>query len=137
MKRLRKNTGKKIRYYMCGEYGEENNRPHYHALLFGHQFDDKKLVNIRNGNRVYISETLNRYWQKGQCEIGSVTFKSAGYVARYILKKQQNLSSETFDRYVIIDKETGEMKSRHLEYNNMSLGHTCYKCKKKSLLFQF
>ena len=89
IKRLRQNTGEKIRYYMCGEYGNDNNRPHYHALLFNFVFNDKQLVNIRDGNRVYISQTLDSTWKLGTCEIGSVTFKSAGYVARYILKKQQ------------------------------------------------
>jgi len=118
---LRKRTRKKIRYFMCGEYGEKENRPHYHALLFGHQFDDKILVNIRNGNRVYTSKTLDKIWQHGTCEIGSVTFQSAGYVARYIVKKQTGTADELFKKYVIIDPETGEMTARHNEYTNMSL----------------
>ena len=52
IRKLRKKIApKKVRYYMCGEYGVNNDlstldtlgRPHYHALLFGHDFDDKKL----------------------------------------------------------------------------------------------
>ncbi len=78
---------------MCGEYGnatEENNwiaRPHYHAIIFGYSFPNQKLVNIRNGNRVYTSDLLTKLWKHGTHEIGTVTFQSAGYVARYILKK--------------------------------------------------
>jgi len=121
IKRLRKNTGQKIRYFMCGEYGDQTNRPHYHAILFGFRFRDAKLVNVRNGNRVYTSKYLDKTWRMGTCEIGSVTFNSAGYVARYILKKQQGDGDALFARYVIINKETGEMTSRHLEYSNMSL----------------
>nr|QJB19323.1 MAG: replication initiator protein [Microvirus sp.] len=35
-KRLRKdNPDKKIKYFACGEYGEEKMRPHYHAIVFG------------------------------------------------------------------------------------------------------
>ncbi len=121
IKRLRKNTKKNIRYYMCGEYGEKTNRPHYHALLFGFQFADRKLVNIRRENRVYTSKQLDETWSHGTCEIGSVTFQSAGYVARYILKKQKSTPDEIFGRYVIVDPDTGEMTARQNEYTNMSL----------------
>jgi len=121
IKRLRHKTKKKLRYFMCGEYGDETNRPHYHVILFGHTFVDQKLVNVRKGNRVYTSQLLDKAWRKGGCEISGVTFKSAGYVARYILKKQQGDPAETFKRYVIINPETGEMKSRKLEYTQMSL----------------
>mgnify|MGYP003287430176 CR=1 FL=1 len=33
-KRLRKNTGKKLQYFACGEYGEKYGRPHYHAIIW-------------------------------------------------------------------------------------------------------
>ena len=42
MKRLRKYCGKEISFFMCGEYGEKTARPHYHACIFGYDFDDKK-----------------------------------------------------------------------------------------------
>lgn len=121
IKRLRKNTGKKIRYFMCGEYGEKKNRPHYHAILFGFKFEDEIFVKMRRGNRVYVSKHLNETWKLGNCETGSVTFQSAGYVARYILKKQQGDPDELFERYVMIDRDTGEMTARHNEYISMSL----------------
>ena len=120
IKRLRENTKQKIRYYMCGEYGDKTNRPHYHAILFGYTFPDLELVNVRKGNRVYTSKFLQQNWQLGQCEIGSVTFKSAGYVARYILKKQTGDADEVFKRYVIIHCD-GTMTARHNEYTAMSL----------------
>jgi len=121
IKRLRTNSGQKIRYYMCGEYGDKTNRPHYHAILFNYTFADKTLCAIRDGLRYYKSKELDRNWKLGSCEISAVTFKSAGYVARYILKKQTGEPNEVFNRYVIIDPDTGEMTSRHNEYTAMSL----------------
>ena len=36
MKRLRKAfPDRKLRFYMCGEYGSHTLRPHYHAIIFG------------------------------------------------------------------------------------------------------
>ena len=54
MKRLRKSIApKKVRFYHCGEYGPKLLRPHYHAILFGHQFDDLELHSHRKGVRLY------------------------------------------------------------------------------------
>jgi len=87
MKRLRKRTGLKIRYFHCGEYGEKYGRPHHHACLFGIDFPDKKLWKQTNGVNLYNSEELQQIWPYGHSSIGDVTFESAAYVARYIMKK--------------------------------------------------
>jgi len=60
MKRLRKSyPSNKIRYYQCGEYGDKNNRPHYHALLFGFNFDDwVYLFDSPGGEQIYTSPTF-------------------------------------------------------------------------------
>lgn len=117
---LRKKTGLPLRYYMCGEYGDKNNRPHYHALLFGYDFPDKTLVNIRNKNRVYISPMLDKIWGRGSCEIGSATYQSAGYVARYIIKKQHTAQDDQL-RYLIYDENGEYFGLREFEYTQMSL----------------
>lgn len=87
MKRFRKKCGKRIRYYHCGEYGEQFGRPHYHAIIFNYDFSDKELHSEKNGHKVYTSKTLSELWPFGFSLIGSVTFDSAAYVARYIMKK--------------------------------------------------
>jgi len=120
MKRLRRQlVDKKVRYYMCGEYGEALGRPHYHALLFGYTFPDKKLHKVLRGNPLYVSEMLDRTWGLGHCYIGAVTFKSAAYVARYIMKKQTGDAAER--HYTRVDEETGEVHPIIPEYNAMSL----------------
>lgn len=87
-KRLRKAIAPlKIRYFACGEYGEQFQRPHYHACVFGWSPPDKKLYTIRAGSRLYISPLLAHLWPFGFHTIGDVTFDSAAYVARYITKK--------------------------------------------------
>ncbi len=91
MKRLRsKYVGVPIRFYHCGEYGSWNHRPHYHALLFGFDFLDKVHWSVRNGFPVWRSKSLEEIWPLGQSEIGSVSFESASYVARYMMDKFKN-----------------------------------------------
>lgn len=80
MKRFRKQHPKKtIRFYMCGEYGDQTLRPHYHAIIFNHHFDDRKHHNTIKGNKLYKSDILQETWGKGHCLIGDVTFESAAY----------------------------------------------------------
>lgn len=88
MKRLKKrHGGRQIRFFHCGEYGETTHRPHYHAILFNIEFKDKRLLKYSNELPIYTSALLDGIWQKGDCYIGSVTFESAAYCARYVMKK--------------------------------------------------
>lgn len=88
MKRLRKAyPGDRIRYFHCGEYGEKLGRPHYHACLFNFDFDDKYIWSVKNGFNLYRSPSLEKVWGLGHCLVGEVTFESAAYVARYVMKK--------------------------------------------------
>ncbi len=105
---------------MCGEYGEATQRPHYHAILFGYKFPDQYLWSERRGNKVYRSELLEKTWYHGNSEIGNVSFQSAAYVARYVMKKR---NGEKFKHhYEIVDPDTGEVLGQRLkEYTNMSL----------------
>lgn len=92
---LRKEAKAKLRYFHCGEYGSKLLRPHYHALIFGYDFPDKRLHSTNGlGQRVYRSKTLERLWTKGFSTIGAVTNESAQYVARYTLKKVYGKESE-------------------------------------------
>lgn len=99
MKRLRKRyEGRKIRYFHCGEYGTVSLRPHYHACLFGFDFEDKELWTTRGGFPVWRSSVLEKLWPFGLSEVGSVTFESAAYVARYIMKRRLGDGSEAEGR---------------------------------------
>lgn len=89
MKRFRDRVGYgRVRFFACGEYGDLTDRPHYHALIFNYDFQDKEFYkNAKSGDRLYTSALLDSLWGFGHANIGSVTYESAGYVARYALKK--------------------------------------------------
>lgn len=89
MKRLRKKLGHgRVRYFGCGEYGEQLRRPHYHLILFGYDFPDRRpWRKTKSGFVVARSAELETVWPFGHAEIGTVTTESAGYVARYVTKK--------------------------------------------------
>jgi len=131
MKRLRKRTNAKIRYYHCGEYGEQCavcgrnrrdchlngctfikslGRPHFHACVFNYDFPDKILYQTNNGIDIYTSETLSDLWPMGFSTLGDVTFESAAYTARYITKKI--FGEDAIDYY----------QNRKPEYTTMSNG---------------
>lgn len=119
-KRLRKKIGS-FRFFMCGEYGDENLRPHYHACIFGVDFSgDRVLHKVERGNELYSSALLEETWGKGFCLIGGLTFESAAYVSRYIIKKKTGpQASAAYER---VDPDTGEVFSVRPEYVAMSRG---------------
>ena len=125
-KRLRKNTGQEIRYFACGEYGGQKNRPHYHALIFGYDFPDKTLHTIHRGNPLYKSEELFESWDKGYNLIGEVTYESAAYVARYVMKKwkpdkrEEEVQCDMHN--AVVDRDTGEVLQLEPEFCVMSRG---------------
>lgn len=100
MKRLRKEVDKPkaLKFYACGEYGELNQRPHYHMCLFGHEFKDAKIAGQRKGIKYYASETLDRIWGHGSCIIGEVNFETAAYVARYVVAKKTGEQASFYER---------------------------------------
>ena len=122
MKRLRKKFGSNIRYYHCGEYGEKFRRPHYHACLFNFDFPDRILFKEKKTGKTiqkyYISAILQELWPFGFSLIGDVSFESAAYVARYILKKVTGEGAK--NHYYSVDTETGEIYDLQPEYTTMS-----------------
>lgn len=83
LKRLRKKLPPKaIKYYACGEYGEQFGRPHYHAIIFGLGLDDKKI--------------FEEAWTKGNIKLGTVTYQSCRYVSDYVGKVDGEKAKELY-----------------------------------------
>lgn len=117
-KRLRERAGP-FRFFMCGEYGDNTQRPHFHALLFGLDLPDLvKCNSVYSACDIFQSELLQQVWGKGFCTVGSVTPESARYVAGYVQKRVSvELEAERFTwitRY-------GEVVVRKQPYGKMSL----------------
>lgn len=116
-KRLRHHKGT-FRYFACGEYGEETQRAHYHACIFGLDFEDKTHFRRIGEHNLYISDELNEIWGHGQTSIGSLTYESAGYTASYVLK---TTLGKGCPRYCNLDDETGELLPLQQPFAVMSL----------------
>ena len=109
IRRLRRARKGKVRYYHCGEYGDRTFRPHYHALLFGVPFPDKKFYQRRGNFTVWHSCELEELWPEGFAELGEVSFESAQYVARYILKRFRGSEVEESFYYGDLEPEYATM----------------------------
>lgn len=123
-KRLRK-AGYRFRYVAAGEYGDTSRRPHFHTCLFGVDFahDRVELGCGAGGSTIYCSATLARIWGKGsitQQVIGSLTFESAAYVARYITKRVSGIGASPLP--LAIDPDTGDCVMPNPEFLLCSKG---------------
>ena len=101
MKRLRKHfTGTRVRFYLAGEYGSRNFRPHYHAILYGIDLADFPDLYPRGYNELkqayYSSPTMERIWKNGFIIMSEVTSRTCAYVARYVMKKQGKIQMFMF-----------------------------------------
>lgn len=86
-----------IRYFGCGEYGELDERPHYHILIFGYNFPDKKFYkNSDKGVPIYLSEELYKSWNYGICTVQDVNHQACMYTAKYVMKKMSYVNEQDF-----------------------------------------
>lgn len=67
----------KFSYFLCGEYGMQSYRPHYHLLIF------------HNSPELYdnIIPTIRQKWNRGNIQVGTCTDASIAYCTKYIMKE--------------------------------------------------
>lgn len=100
--RLRVKHAPPLRFFASGEYGEETQRPHYHAILFG--TDDEREIEAS--------------WPHGHIRVDPISDAAINYVAGYTAKKlgwRNDYADE-------IDEETGEVtkEGRQAPFIHMS-----------------
>ncbi|WMC01498.1 replication initiator protein [Microvirus D_HF4_340] len=118
MKMYRYTVKVPVRYYMCGEYGEKLGRPHFHYVIFGHDFEDKKYFKKSlSGTKLYRSATLETIWTHGYSWIGEVDLSTCAYVAGYVMKKMKGKKAEEHYRR---KDEAGNDYWLRPEFNQMS-----------------
>lgn len=92
-RRMGKENVTKIRYFVVGEYGEREGRPHYHFIIFSDHFID---VTYNNKGKISDSQ-FHKAWNDNGDSIGLVDvviipgmadgLAVARYCAGYVLKK--------------------------------------------------
>ncbi len=115
----KKNRDHKIRYFYCGEYGDENQRPHYHICLFNHCFNDQQLFKDDEGFYTYTSEELDELWRYGFSTVAELNYNTAAYTAGYCFKKITG--KRAAEHYLRCD-EHGQAYWLVPEYIRMSTG---------------
>ncbi|AXH74108.1 MAG: replication initiator protein [Microviridae sp.] len=119
MRYMRRRYGQ-FRFFMCGEYGEKEGRPHYHALLFGLDIPDLvKSNSVYSEFDTFGSESVRELWGKGDISIGAVNYATARYCAVYTTKKITGELAE--EHYMRVSRSTGEITHLVPEFARMSL----------------
>lgn len=131
MKRLRaKFPERRLRFYCAGEYGDNTQRPHYHAIIFG--LPDKEDLHMvasgasETGNIYYCSDVIEDCWKAtedsiyplqcnkqavkefkdpsllGWCSIEPANQFTMKYVTSYVTKKIGKLQNSWYDELNIV-----------------------------------
>lgn len=123
LKRLRKAIApSRLRFYACGEYGDESWRPHYHAALFGFPtcVRGRTRRKVGSGRPIWDGccvqcELVGKTWGHGDVDLGMLEVSSAQYVAGYVTKKMTTADDQ-------------RLVGRHPEFARMSnrpgIGHS-------------
>lgn len=101
MRAIRRAFGPGIRVFGCGEYGDDGRRPHYHAILYGLDFNEDRTLwkKTKSGKNQYTSLALSKAWPWGLATLGEAETSSMAYCAGYVTKKIGGPSAAMHYRY--------------------------------------
>lgn len=120
LKRLRKKFGE-LRFFACGEYGSQTQRPHFHLIIYNIDIPDLVFYKMSfNGDPYYNSASMQEVWPFGYVVIAGVTFDSICYVSRYVLKKKYGNSLVDFNKEFQVISKDGIQRDFQQEFLRMS-----------------
>jgi len=108
----------RIRYYGVGEYGGKFDRPHYHAIIFGYDFPDRRIYLDRGSYTIDNSIILSNLWPHGHATVQNNSLEAAAYVSKYAVKKITGEKAKSW--YERVDTDTGEIVNLLPEFARMS-----------------
>lgn len=120
-KRMRKMYGNGLKYYGCGEYGEDpecTNRPHYHGIVFGADFAPWTLHHYQDGRPIYTSDSLADLWPYGHVTVDDVTLTDIEYVTGYVRKKLLGKGAVEYEMRGVIPPFNVQSKGLGSRYAN-------------------
>lgn len=114
LKRLRRTMAPiELRFFAVGEYGNETERPHYHAALFNFpQCERGETVKTYTGRCVAeqccpTCAMVRERWGEGDIEVRTLGQEKCGYLAGYVTKKMTGVDDV-------------RLRGRHPEFSRQS-----------------
>lgn len=92
-KRLRKNTGQNLKYFLVAEYGGRTRRPHYHCIVFG-------LAPRHFG-------AMKRAWRAGFSCVLPCYDGAMPYILKYMRKPQSSFVGKGGREFIRVSKGIG------------------------------
>lgn len=109
----------RLRWFGCGEYGDKGKRPHYHAIVYGPHFLDRRAGFDPDRPTAWRSDALETAWGRGLIDGDTANAKTISYVAGYVQKK---ISKKAYpDAFTRVRPETGELVNVYPEFTRMSM----------------
>lgn len=99
MKRLRNKSVGRLRYYAVGEYGTKTGRPHYHAIIFNYEGDEKFLRSV--WRHPVTKEPV------GLVHIGKVNQASIMYTTKYVIQSQISIPKKVNKPFALMSRGFG------------------------------
>lgn len=98
MKRLRKKSGDRLRYFAVGEYGTKTQRPHYHAIIFNYVGNESFLSSIWSTRK---GESF------GIVHIGKVNQATIMYCTKYVIQRGNAVDQSRAKPFMLCSRAYG------------------------------
>lgn len=99
-----------IRYYICGEYGSNYGRPHYHGLFWNLPYIDEKNFNE-------FRQIFEKSWSHGFITFSPSRGAAGRYVLKYMRKDAENVPKYAQKNFFLSSRKNGGLGAEWLRQN--------------------